>query len=101
MLSARGRECDTSPDTVPDGQGGRDIVCRDLEDWCSPVVALRLAPNLGDRRIVEEVEEPVGGNPGPALRALQLVKVGHAPEKGRYLPAESDAHDLVDGELAA
>src|SRR5919112_4661133 len=104
MLSVRGRECDTSPDTVPPGPRDRDIVCMEAtrrRRYRHPVVALRLAPNLGYRRIVEEVEEPVGGDPGPALRALQLVKVGHAPDKGRYLPAEFDAHDLVDGELAA
>src|SRR5215210_500679 len=104
MLSARGRECDTSPDTVPHGRGGRDVVSRHTtrRRRCHrPEKVLRLAPDLGDGRIVEEVEEPVGGDPGPALRALQLVEVGHAPEQGRYLPAELDAHDLVDGELAA
>src|SRR5215204_1236938 len=61
---------------------------------------LRLAPDLGDGRVVEQVEEPVGGDPGPALGALQLVEVRQAPEQGRELPAELEAHDLVDGELA-
>src|SRR5215211_5704375 len=60
----------------------------------------RLAPNLGNRRVVEDIEEPVGGDPGPALGALQLVEVSQAPEQGRYLAAELDAQDVVDGELA-
>ena len=59
-----------------------------------------LAPNLGDGRIVEDIQEPVCGDPGPALGALQLVEVCQAPEQGRYLAAELDAEYVVDGELA-
>ena len=42
---------------------------------------LGAVPDLGDRRVEEEVEEPVGRDPGPALRALQLVQVGGPPEE--------------------
>lgn len=37
--------------------------------------------DLGDGGVEEEVEEPVGGDPGAALRALQLVQVGRPPEE--------------------
>src|SRR5215203_1283630 len=85
---------------------GRATVDQDPALWVRAHAArgppvLRLAPDLGDGRIVEDVEEPVGGDPGPALWALQLVEVHEAPEQGSYLPAELDAHHLVDGELAA
>ena len=66
-----------------------------------PTVLPALAPDLGDRWVVEEVEQPVGGDPCAALRALQLVEVRQAPEEGSKLTAELEAHDLVDGELAA
>src|SRR5829696_569378 len=55
---------------------------------------------LGHGRIVEEVKHPVSGDPYAAVRALQLVEVGHAPEDRRYETAELDAQDLVHGELA-
>src|SRR3712207_171601 len=57
-------------------------------------------PDLGDRRAVEEVEEPVGGDAGPALGTLQLVEVGNAPEHGGHEAAELYPENLVDGELA-
>jgi hypothetical protein len=47
----------------------------------SPTVQDLLAvADLGYGGGEEEVEEPVGGDPGPALRALQLVQVGRPPE---------------------
>src|SRR3712207_3830472 len=60
-----------------------------------------LFPDLGDGRLVEEVEQPVGGDPGPALGALELVEVGGPPDEGRGEAAELHAHHLVYGELAA
>src|SRR5215210_1092366 len=75
---------------------GHETVRRRLE-----VKILFAVPDLGDGRVEEEVEKPVGGDTGPALRALELVQVGRPPEEGGNEAAELDVHYLVDGEVAA
>src|SRR5215211_294154 len=75
---------------VPKGKCAGKVVCSSLLSF----------PDLGDRRGEEELEEPVGGDAGAALRALQLVQVGEPPEQGGHPSAELYPHNLVDGELA-
>src|SRR5919107_5461160 len=65
-----------------------------------PGLFLGRAPNLGDGRLEEEAEDPVRGDPYPALRAAQPHQVGHAPENGGEHPRKPYAHNLVDGEVA-
>src|SRR5215210_4878598 len=59
------------------------------------------SPDLGYRRVEEEVQEPVRRDTSPVLGALQLEQVGRPPEKGGGEALELHAHDLVHGELAS
>jgi tRNA-Thr(GGU) m(6)t(6)A37 methyltransferase TsaA len=65
-----------------------------------PAARSALTPYLGYGRIVEDVEEPVDGDPDPTVGALELVEVGSTPEERGYVAAELYAKDLVDRELA-
>src|SRR5215210_2585463 len=58
------------------------------------------APYLGDGWREKVAEDPVGGDPHLALRAVEPHEVGHAPEDGGDHPGKLDAHHLVDGEVA-
>src|ERR687893_543761 len=76
-------------------RSGQETVRRRLE-----ANRLGAVPDLGYGRVEEEVEDPVRGDPGPALRALELVQVRGPPEQGGYEAAELDVHHLVDSEVA-
>src|SRR5215210_7616877 len=58
------------------------------------------SPDLGYRRVEEEVQEPVSRDTSPVLGTLQLEQVGRPPEESGREALELHAHDLVDGELA-
>src|SRR3954466_9817469 len=59
------------------------------------------ATNLGNGGPEEEAEDPVRSDTHSALRATQPHEVGHAPENGGDNPRKPDAHNFVDGEVAA
>src|SRR5919107_2344492 len=92
-LLLRERPHPVKPLARPDRSNLR-LGARSIRGWLA-------SPDLGDRRVEEEVQEPICRDPGPVLGALQLEEVGRSPEEGRRKSPELHTHNVVHRELAS